>query len=178
LESRHNSKQFFQKTFIFHQKNVKLFKNDTNSIVFWLIQFKNKVGKQLMMNKPIEPFENKNLKIEKLESRPKAAARLDLEVSGWAILSSRGLWGGDAFLLSTDAAETLNWAVNTKWRTGGYQALVSGRRMVVIEWPQQLTRLVRFGGGGRHGVACSRLKKRLVETSADSSWWNATGGVV
>jgi hypothetical protein len=30
-----------------------------------------------------------------LESRPKAAARLDLEVSvGWASLSSRGLWGG------------------------------------------------------------------------------------
>jgi hypothetical protein len=32
--------------------------------------------------------------------RPKAAARLDLEVSaGWAIPSSRGLWGGDALLL-------------------------------------------------------------------------------
>ena len=30
-----------------------------------------------------------------LESRPKAAARLDLEVSaGWARAGSRGLWGG------------------------------------------------------------------------------------
>ena len=39
-----------------------------------------------------------------LESRYKAAARLDLEVSaGWAIPSSRGVWGGDALLLSTEA---------------------------------------------------------------------------
>jgi hypothetical protein len=36
-----------------------------------------------------------------LESRPKASARLDLEVSaGWANPSSRGMWGGDAVLLS------------------------------------------------------------------------------
>ena len=35
-------------------------------------------------------------------NRAKAAARLDLEVSaGWAILSSHGLWGGDALLLSS-----------------------------------------------------------------------------
>jgi hypothetical protein len=34
-----------------------------------------------------------------LESRPKAEARLDLEVAaGWAIPPSRGLWGGDALL--------------------------------------------------------------------------------
>jgi hypothetical protein len=40
--------------------------------------------------------------LESLESRAKAAARLDLEVStGWASPSSRGLWGGDALLLST-----------------------------------------------------------------------------
>jgi hypothetical protein len=40
-----------------------------------------------------------------LESRPKAAAREDLEMSaGWASPSSRGLWGGDALLLSTGAA--------------------------------------------------------------------------
>jgi hypothetical protein len=44
-----------------------------------------------------------------LESRPKAAARLDLEVSaGWASPSSRDLWGGDALMLSTGAAETLD----------------------------------------------------------------------
>jgi hypothetical protein len=42
------------------------------------------------------------------ESRPKAAARLDFEVSaGWLRPSSRGLWGGDALLLSTGAAGTL-----------------------------------------------------------------------
>ena len=36
-----------------------------------------------------------------LESRDKAAARLDIDVSaGWASPSSRGLWGGDALLLS------------------------------------------------------------------------------
>jgi hypothetical protein len=36
-----------------------------------------------------------------LESRPKAAARLDLEASaGWASPSSRGLWSGDALMLS------------------------------------------------------------------------------
>ena len=35
-----------------------------------------------------------------LESRAKAEARLDLEVSaGWASLSTRGMWGGDALLL-------------------------------------------------------------------------------
>jgi hypothetical protein len=35
-----------------------------------------------------------------LESRPKAAARLDIGVSvGWVSQSSRGLWGGDALLL-------------------------------------------------------------------------------
>jgi hypothetical protein len=40
-----------------------------------------------------------------LESRAKAAARLDLEVStGWMSPSSRGLWGGDALLISTGAA--------------------------------------------------------------------------
>jgi hypothetical protein len=39
-----------------------------------------------------------------LESRPKASARLVLEASaGWASPSSRGLWGGDALLLSTDS---------------------------------------------------------------------------
>jgi hypothetical protein len=39
----------------------------------------------------------------RLETRPKAAARLDLKVSAWWVsLSSRGLWGGDALLLSTD----------------------------------------------------------------------------
>jgi hypothetical protein len=42
-----------------------------------------------------------------LESRPKAAERLDLEVSeGWASPSSRGLCGGDALLLSTDTGKT------------------------------------------------------------------------
>jgi hypothetical protein len=36
-----------------------------------------------------------------LEIRPKAAARLDIEVpAGWAFPSSRGLWCGDALLLS------------------------------------------------------------------------------
>ena len=42
------------------------------------------------------------LETRHLESRAKAAARLDLEVSaGWVSLSSRDLWGGDALLLST-----------------------------------------------------------------------------
>jgi hypothetical protein len=42
-----------------------------------------------------------------LESRPNAAARLDLEVSaGWASPSSHGLWGGDALLLSTGGLAT------------------------------------------------------------------------
>jgi hypothetical protein len=37
-----------------------------------------------------------------LENRPKAAASLDLEVSaGWGNLPSRGLWGGNALLLSS-----------------------------------------------------------------------------
>ena len=37
-----------------------------------------------------------------LESRPYASARLDLEVSaGWVSPPSRGLWGGEALLLST-----------------------------------------------------------------------------
>jgi hypothetical protein len=41
-----------------------------------------------------------------LEIRAQAAARLVLEVpAGWVSPSSRGLWGGDALLLSTDAAE-------------------------------------------------------------------------
>jgi hypothetical protein len=41
-----------------------------------------------------------------LESRPKAAARLDVEVpAGWVWTSSRGLWGGDALLLSTAPLE-------------------------------------------------------------------------
>ena len=44
-----------------------------------------------------------------LESRAKASARLVLEVSaGWASPSSRGLWGGDALLLSTGAAGNRN----------------------------------------------------------------------
>ena len=39
-----------------------------------------------------------------LESRPKAAARSDLEVfAGWASPCSRGMWGGHALLLSTGA---------------------------------------------------------------------------
>jgi hypothetical protein len=42
------------------------------------------------------------LETRHLESRAKAAARLDLEVSaGWVSLSSRDLWGGDTLLLST-----------------------------------------------------------------------------
>jgi hypothetical protein len=40
-----------------------------------------------------------------LDSRAKAAATLDLEVSvGWVSPSSLGLWGGHALLLSTGAA--------------------------------------------------------------------------
>ena len=43
------------------------------------------------------------LESRRLESRPKAAARLDLEVSAWWVtLSSRGLWSGDALPLSTE----------------------------------------------------------------------------
>jgi hypothetical protein len=43
------------------------------------------------------------LESRRLETRPKAAARLDLEVSAWWVsLSSRGLWGGDALLLTAD----------------------------------------------------------------------------
>jgi hypothetical protein len=39
------------------------------------------------------------LESRRLESRAKAAARLDFEVSaGWASPSPRGLWGGDALL--------------------------------------------------------------------------------
>ena len=42
------------------------------------------------------------LESRRLESRPKAAARLDIEVSAWWVtLSSRGLWSGYALLLST-----------------------------------------------------------------------------
>jgi hypothetical protein len=42
-----------------------------------------------------------------LESRPKAEARLDLEVSaGWTSLFYRSLCGGDALLVSTGAEET------------------------------------------------------------------------
>jgi hypothetical protein len=78
-----------------------------------------------------------------LESRAKAEARLDLEVSaGWVNPSSRGLWGGDALLLSTDANKTLGYnpsAANgrTSWRgTPGPSPIaprqsVSGRR----PWP-------------------------------------------
>jgi hypothetical protein len=41
----------------------------------------------------------------RLESRAKEDARLDFEVfAGWVSPSSRGLWGGDALLLSTGAA--------------------------------------------------------------------------
>jgi hypothetical protein len=43
-----------------------------------------------------------------LESRPKASARLDLEVSaGWASSFARGLWGGVALLPSSLETETL-----------------------------------------------------------------------
>jgi hypothetical protein len=39
--------------------------------------------------------------VKDLESRPKAAARLVIEASaGWVSPSSRGLWGGDALLLT------------------------------------------------------------------------------
>jgi len=58
-------KEVLSKNIHIPSENVKHFKHDKNSIVFWLIQFKNKIGKKLMMNKPIEPFENKNLKLEK-----------------------------------------------------------------------------------------------------------------
>jgi pentatricopeptide repeat protein len=58
-----------------------------------------------------ESFGNNALGLESrhLESRPKAAARLVLEVSaGWPSSSSRGLWGGDALLLSTGRAANRN----------------------------------------------------------------------
>jgi len=48
-------------------------------------------------------FSCRVLESRRLESTPKAAVRLDLEVAAWWVsLSSRGLWGGDALLLSTD----------------------------------------------------------------------------
>jgi hypothetical protein len=41
--------------------------------------------------------------LSRLGSGPKASARLGLEGSaGWASPSSRGVWGGDALLLSTE----------------------------------------------------------------------------
>ena len=43
--------------------------------------------------------EGEGLESRHLESRPRASARLDIEVSaGWVSPSSRGLWRGDALL--------------------------------------------------------------------------------
>jgi hypothetical protein len=56
------------------------------------------------------------LEIRHLESRAKAEAILDIGGSaGWVNSSSRGLWGGDAVLLSTGAA------------VGGFETLRFGK---------------------------------------------------
>ena len=50
---------------------------------------------------------NRNYERKTVRHPKEAEARLGLEVSvGWLSPSSRGLWGGDALLLSTGAAGT------------------------------------------------------------------------
>jgi hypothetical protein len=98
-----------------------------------------------------------------IESRPKAAARLDLEVSaGWASMSSRGLWGGGALLLSTGAAGS-----HPKGSRRG------GGRVIGSRWWARFARrsLWRRRGPSRAArTPCSRPTAHPWRSRSGTSW--------
>ena len=103
-----------------------------------------------------------------LESRAKAAARLGLEVSaGRASSSSRGLWDGDALLLSTRSEFALPWGpkpqpLKTKPPEGA-RVTLQCTGVVALLGPRQCTAVPRLDVAPvqLHGAAGVRLRLRV-----------------
>ena len=106
--------------------------------------------------------------LESLESRAKAAARLDLEESvGWANPSSRGLWGGDALALQQGKGREVRSA------RGGAGAAVGTRG---CDYGAGTRRTDVGAGRAMAAVTASRLPSRASSTSCDTVTCGAAEG--